>query len=272
MPDSNEIIKHPPKASGLIKVICIIRAILGGPLAALWTAALSAMGILITNITSSQKVSDAIVSIWVDVLCRIFNVHIRVKGLENLPDEGVIFIFNHTSHYDIPIFHNAVPKSGRFGAKIELYKIPIFGRSLTAMGALPIARGDRERVLEVYRQSIPLVKQGRSFILAAEGTRLPYEGVGEKLKAGPFLFAIEAQCPIVPVVIHGASKIVPKGSLLAGKDYWKHLAQVQILPPMSTLGLTQDDRPRLIEKAKTEMHKAYNELAASMVDASIDRN
>ncbi len=263
---SEKIIKHPPKARGLVKVLCMVRAIIGGPFAALYTGVHAFIGIILVNISNSQKLSDFIVFTWVDVLCRIFNVHIRVTGLEKLPKEGVIFIFNHSSHYDIPIFHNAIPKSARFGAKIELYKIPIFGRSLTAMGALPIARGDRDKVIDVYRRSIPLVKQGRSFILAAEGTRLAHEGVGEKLKAGPFLFAIEAQCPIVPVVIHGASKIVPKGSLLAGKDYWTHLAQVQVLDPISTVGMTQEDRGQLLEKAKSAMHKAYNQLAASMID------
>jgi 1-acyl-sn-glycerol-3-phosphate acyltransferase len=90
--------------------------------------------------------------------------------------------------------------------------------------------------------------------------RVPVPGVGEKFKAGPFIFAIEGQFPIVPVVIKGAAEFCPKGSFLPGSRYWVNHARIQILPPVSMAGLTQEDRPRVQEEVRMLMTKAYAQL------------
>jgi 1-acyl-sn-glycerol-3-phosphate acyltransferase len=208
-------------------------------------------------ILKNQRYIDWLIHIWGRSLTWFFNIHVEVRGLENLPSEGCLLLFNHSSNFDIMIFAASIPKHARFGAKIELFKIPIFGQAMRAAGVLPIARAEREKVLNLYSESIEKVQQGTSFVLAAEGTRQPTPGVGAKFKAGPFIFAITGQFPIVPVVIRGAAEIQPKGELLACTKVWRSHATITVLPPVPTKGFSIDDRTQLQEQIRIQMTNAY---------------
>lgn len=224
------------------------------------TAIYCAVQILVQLVYPSQSFADASIYSWSKNMLRLFGIEVEFSGEENIPKEGVLFVFNHASHFDIPIFHSVVRKRARFGAKIELYSIPIFGTALKKIGVLPIARGDREKVLKVYEGSISRVHEGDSFILAAEGTRQPKPGVGEKFKSGPFVFAISGQFPIVPIVIKGAYEILPKTNLFPAWGRWKNPVKVHVLPPVSTKGLKYEDREVLKAQIQEQMTKTFNSL------------
>ena len=102
------------------------------------------------------------------------------------------------------------------------------------------------------------MNRGECFVLAAEGTRQPVPGVGAKFKSGPFIFALSGQFAIVPIVLRGAAECLPKGRLLACTGQWRYDLTMTILPPVPTVGLTEEDRPRLQEDIKAQMTKAYN--------------
>src|SRR5690606_10302576 len=124
-------------------------------------------------------------------LIAAFGVRLTVEGLENLPAEGCIMVFNHSSHFDIFALAAGITKSSRFGAKIELFKIPVFNWAMRTVEVLPIRRRQRDQVLKLYEDSVPRVHSGESFYLAGEGSRQPTDQVGEKFKSGPFIFAID---------------------------------------------------------------------------------
>jgi 1-acyl-sn-glycerol-3-phosphate acyltransferase len=84
--------------------------------------------------------------------------------------------------------------------------------------------------------------------------------VGEKLfpfKAGPFVFAIGAQVPIIPVVIKGAYDVWPKGKILANSDRWKRTVEVHVLSPVTTEGFTTETRSGLQDKVYKMMNDVY---------------
>jgi 1-acyl-sn-glycerol-3-phosphate acyltransferase (EC 2.3.1.51) len=66
---------------------------------------------------------------------------IEVFGLENVPPEPCIVASNHRSHLDPPVLNAVFPEPLIFVAKEELFKIPIFGKLISHMGAIPIKRG-----------------------------------------------------------------------------------------------------------------------------------
>lgn len=206
-----------------------------------------------------RRIGNFIVLWWGTTCCRILGLKIEVQGLENIPEGGCLFIFNHTSHVDIPIFYASVPKPARFGAKAELFKIPIFGWVLRRMGALKINRGDRAKVIRLYQDSVKRVAAGHSFVLAAEGTRIDHAGVGKVFKSGPMIFAISGQFPIVPVVFVGAQEVLPKGRLFPVAEKLGSAIKVKILPMVSTVGLSIDDRRSLKASLQVRMTKAFLE-------------
>lgn len=92
-------------------------------------------------------------------------------------------------------------------AKERLFKIPVLGRMIIWLGALPIA-GDSE--FKSMRTVIRALKDGRAVVIFPEGTR----GAGEEFlegQPGVAFLAHAAGVPIVPCYIEGTAKAWPRG-------------------------------------------------------------
>src|SRR5690606_20896953 len=108
---------------------------------------------------------DAGVGFWGKGSCKMFGVKVEVIGAENIPKSGGVFLFNHTSFFDI-FARAGYLQSVRFGAKIELFKIPFFGWAMRRVGILPIARRNREEVFRIYQEAKPRLLAGEKIALA----------------------------------------------------------------------------------------------------------
>jgi len=83
---------------------------------------------------------------------------------------------------------------------------------------------------------------GTSVVVYPEGTRGRSYAL-RPFKKGPFVLAIAAQVPIVPVVIHGTREVQGKGDLAVHGG----TCEVTFLAPIPTTGMTYDDRDRLMQ-------------------------
>ncbi len=217
---------------------------------------LCSLAMIVVNLTMKNRpLEDKIVVFWTSNACRMFGVKVEVKGLENRPSGGFLYVFNHTSFFDI-FAMNGYLGSFRFGAKIELFKIPVFGPAMRRAGILPIARDRREEVFKVYRESEARIKAGERFALAPEGTRQKTERLGP-FKSGPFIFAINAHAPIVPVVIKGAAAILPKGHIIPNWGVWSRTVTLHVLPPVDPSEYTIETRPQLQERVRKMMEPYF---------------
>lgn len=212
---------------------------------------MSGICVLFNLIFNRRDVDTEVIRVWGRISCAMFGVHIEADGFENIPAEGCLFVFNHTSFFDIFAMAAVLP-TVRFGAKIELFKIPVFGFAMRRIGILPIDRRNREGVFRVYRDAQIRMQQGERFALAPEGTRQDEERLGS-FKSGPFVFAINTGAPVVPVVIRNASRILPKHSWFPNMGTWKRTIRVSVLPAVPTKSLNLSDRPVLQERVRGEM-------------------
>lgn len=213
--------------------------------------AISSLCLLLNLVFNDRRLDDAVQMSWGRISCWMFGVKVKAIGLENLPPGGCLFLFNHTSFFDI-FAMAAVIRGFRFGAKIELFSIPVFGAAMRRMGVLPIDRRNREQVFSVYREAQERMRSGSRFALAPEGTRQTEEKLGP-FKSGPFVFAINTAAPVVPVIIRNASMILPKHHLIPNGDTWTREVTVRLLPSVSTDGVKISDRPQLQEKVRNQM-------------------
>lgn len=252
----------------LLRWLSYPRAVLADVFILLYTPLHASIMIIMGLLTQSVGLGTFFLRTWSRLVLGACGVRVKVEGLENLPEGGAVYIFNHTSHFDIPVIHTALNKDLRFGAKIELFQIPFFGGAMRAVGVLPITRSSREEVLKIYERSIERVNQGEGFVLAPEGTRQNGKELG-RFKAGPFVFAINAQCPMVPVVLHDVTKVLPKKKLLPNWGQWRSEVRVQVLPIIPTAGLLMDQRRDLQEQAWQVMDAAYKGQPVSGLQEAI---
>lgn len=192
-----------------------------------------------------RSFQNGIIRFWSNLALSLFSVRLEVEGVQNVPQGSCLFLFNHMSFYDIFSMLAALDDF-RFGAKIELYRIPFFSTAMKHAGVLPIARDDRDKVIEVYQQAQERVNQGERFALAPEGTRQQEYKLGS-FKSGPFIFALQTKTPIVPVIITGAYEVMKPGQWIPNIDCQERYIRILILQPIPVESYQLDRRHELIQ-------------------------
>lgn len=230
----------------MIKLVSLARSLLAACIYPFVIIIFAALIVLSGLLPQCRKIQDGVVALWAKISLALFGVRLKYSGLEKLPEGAYLGLFNHTSNFDILAIQSLIPRI-RFGAKIELFKIPIFGHAMAAARALPIARSRRDEVLKVYEQAQLRFAKGECFILSPEGTRQIEEKLGP-FKAGPFVFAIEGKVPLVPIALKGASKIQPKGVILPNSHQWHSTIEVIVGDPIATVEYNLDNRKDLQKK------------------------
>ncbi|GBF19571.1 MULTISPECIES: 1-acyl-sn-glycerol-3-phosphate acyltransferase [Arenibacter] len=162
------------------------------------------------------------------------------KKIINLSGEDfkkpAIIIANHTSFLDILAVGMLYPKI-IYLVNDWVYKSPIFGKAVQLAGFYPVSEGI-DNGLEHLRNK---VAQGYSLMAFPEGTRSRTNKI-RRFHKGAFYLAEKFNMDIVPVLIHGNSEVLPKGSFVI-KD---GSITVKILDRISTedLGYGKNYRER----------------------------
>lgn len=221
----------------------------------IYLVTLSGICVLLNVLFNNRKVDNFIIKLWAIGTCKMFGVSVKVNGIERVPKKmGCIYIFNHSSYFDIWAMSGYLP-SFRFGSKIELFKIPVFGWAIRRVGVLPIDRERRESVFRVYEEAKERIIRGDRFALAPEGTRQETEKLGQ-FKSGPFVLAIQCAAPLVPVIIRNAARVMPKDGIIPNWNRWTDEIILDVLEPIETKDLTSDAKKDLMEQARALMADA----------------
>ncbi len=174
-------------------------------------------------------------------------VRVVEHGLENKGGAQHIFVANHLGNFDVFALAAVLPWI-KFVAKAELFRIPIFGHAIQAAGMIPIERSKAKAAFGAYSIATQRIHDGASVAVYPEGTRGDAYAL-RPFKRGPFVLAIQAQAPVVPVVVHGALEINRKGRFRV-RPGTLHL---HYLPAIPTAGLTFADRGTVTRKAYEAM-------------------
>ena len=135
------------------------------------------------------------------------NVTIDFHGQENIPSEnGFMFFPNHQGLYDVLAILEACPKPFSVVAKQEVAHIQFLKQVFACMKVYTIDREDVRQAMKVITDVSEEVKNGRNYIIFAEGTRSKNGNEVQEFKGGSFKAATRAKCPIVPVALIDAFK------------------------------------------------------------------
>ena len=129
-------------------------------------------------------------------------VTIETHGKENLPKKnGYLMYPNHQGLYDVLAIMDASPNPFSVVAKKEIADIPFLKQVFSCMRAYMIDRQDVRQGLQVILDVARDVKEGKNYVIFAEGTRSKTGNHPGEFKGGSFKAATKARCPIVPVAL-----------------------------------------------------------------------
>jgi len=227
----------------------VIRALLSTISFVIATLIGSLLAVMCLPIDRTGDLVLALARLWPRVILSVPGVKLEVTMRARLdPARPYVFMANHASMVDIWAVFVTIPASFRFIAKKQLARIPLFGWAMSAGRFIFI---DRQNPLAARRsmdEAARRIRSGQSVVIFPEGTRtrtgrlLPF-------KKGGFHLAIASGATIVPCGIRGSRAVWPKGSPLihAGAIH------VEVGEPISTAGLTDDDRDALLERVRGQI-------------------
>ena len=205
-------------------------------------------GLPIYALTGSvQKARNFSISLFADTACAIAGIELDVTGEEHIwSNRPCVFVFNHQSQADTIIVPALLRRDMAGVGKKEIGDVPIIGKLMQYGGTVLIDRDNTTSALEVMKPLVDVMKkEGRSVCLAPEGTRSTSTNLG-RFKKGAFHLAIQAQVAIVPIVIHNAIDVAPRGQFVIRPATVK----VTILPAVDTSAWSEETVAEHVEEVR----------------------
>ncbi len=223
------------------------------------TGCLGSVAIVCALINPKMPFINRVIRTWGRVALFFGAVKVTVVGADLLdPDASYMLISNHQSAMDPPIHAAKLPVSVRFLAKKELFKFPIFGRAMRAVGMVETDRRAGVAGHRAINQQVSRVMElEKSLIVYPEGTRTR-DGELLTFKKGAFRIAVDNDLPIVPLTLHGAFEVWPPESRIC----WGGPVTMVIHEPIPTRGLTTSDIDGLLEQTREIMGATLARLQA----------
>jgi putative phosphoserine phosphatase/1-acylglycerol-3-phosphate O-acyltransferase len=180
---------------------------------------------------SKNEARNFATSVFADVSSALIGLNLVVRGEYFLwESRPAVFVFNHQSKVDVVIMAKLLRRDIAGVGKKEIKDMPLIGKTLELAGTIFIDRENSHSAIEAMKPLVDAMRhQGKSVAIAPEGTR----SITPKLapfKKGPFHLAMQAGVPVVPVVIHNAGDVAPKGDFV----FRQATVEVDVLPPVDT--------------------------------------
>jgi HAD superfamily hydrolase (TIGR01490 family) len=148
-----------------------------------------------------------------EISLALAGIDVDVQHAERLfSHRPAVFIINHQSPIDVPVMCKLLRGGFTGVAKKEAIASPA-GPMLWLADAALIDRANPERARAALRPAVDKLRAGVSVAIAPEGTRSVSPRLGS-FKKGAFHLAMQAEVPIVPVVLRNAGEAMWRNSKL----------------------------------------------------------
>ena len=157
-------------------------------------------------------------------------VSIRVTGEERLPDGPAVYVANHQSSLDPVVAAAVIPGEFTIIAKKEARFDPRSVAASLLVDPAYIDRSDSAQARATLDALVERIHGGTSLLIFPEGTRSATPTLG-RFRKGGFHVAIQAQVPIVPLVLRNTGEILPRH----GRVLRPGVVDVAVLDPVENL-------------------------------------
>lgn len=151
--------------------------------------------------------------IWMNPLWKL-----KIYGRKNFKRNGkYVVISNHQSLADIVVIYSLF-RHFRWTSKKENFKLPFVGWVLSFNRSIKIYRKDIDAFEKFRTHAVKELQSGNSIMVFPEGTRSK-NGLLGRFREGAFKIAMETGADILPMVLDGTSRAIPKkGWSLTGRE------------------------------------------------------
>ncbi|MEJ2374855.1 MAG: AMP-binding protein [Pseudolabrys sp.] len=129
-------------------------------------------------------------------------VPLTVSGLDRIPSDNAMLVFNHSSYMDALVLSAILPGEPAYVVKRELAGEVFAGPFLHRLGVLFVERYDVSASLADTEAVIAAARQGRNIVFFPEGTFTRRPGLSE-FYLGAFKTAAQAHLPVFPGIVRG---------------------------------------------------------------------
>jgi 1-acyl-sn-glycerol-3-phosphate acyltransferase len=128
----------------------------------------------------------------------ICGIRLEVSGLEHIPAGAVLIASRHQSAFDTFVWLTLLPRCC-YVFKVELLRIPLFGRLVSAAGMIAVdRRAGGAAIRALLREGDRAVREQRQIVIFPEGTRSE-PGTPGMLQSGVAALASRTGLPVIPV-------------------------------------------------------------------------
>ena len=189
-------------------------------------------------------------SVFGDYAAALVGLRLNVKGEHNIwARRPAVFVFNHQSKADVIITAKLLRRDIAGVGKKELRQYPLIGQLLEFAGVVFIDRKNSASAIEAMTPLVDAMRfEGKSVVISPEGTRTVSPRLGP-FKKGAFHLAMQAGVPVVPIVIHNAIDVAPKGEFV----FRSATVDVEVLAPIDT----SEWQPKTIDKHVAEVRNQF---------------
>jgi len=175
---------------------------------------LACIKILILSFFFKPRTIDPFIKLSAKGLFKIMFIKVRSEGTENIKQgKTYLFMSNHTSLFDIPVFEAYIPTFVRGVEALRQFKWPVYGWIIRRQGNIPIDRENIQASIKSAKIAEEHIKKGTSILILPEGHRT-LDGNLRPFKKLPFHLAKGAEVPIIPIGLSGVFQLKRKGSWL----------------------------------------------------------
>ena len=198
-------------------------------------------------------------------------LRLRVEGAAgDGKGRGRVFVFNHASYVDGLVLSAALDPVPRYVVKSELRRFAFSRLFLAGIGCLFVERFERVQSTEDARAITTALADGAEIGVFAEGTLHRMPGL-LPFQLGAFRAAVEANAPVVPVVLRGTRSVLRNESWFPRRGIVRVLVGEAIDPVSIDPGLSVWERSvRLRDATRNVMLRHCGEPDLARSQALLD--
>jgi 1-acyl-sn-glycerol-3-phosphate acyltransferase len=195
----------------------------------------------------SAQIAHKVSRIWAGYLFVVFFIKIKIKNKHYIdPAKTYVFIANHLSLLDIPLYARSCKNTFRFLAKYELTKLPVLGYVINHL-YISVKRGDKEDRAKSFAKMMDSLNNNISIFIAPEGTRNKTSIPLLDFRDGAFRLAINSQKALAILTVTDTNRILSPLKFLMLRPGVLHAEWSQ---PVETIGMNENNLQELKDIAK----------------------